>query len=124
MATINDETKAAKKALVAAGYQCSVKKGVGSCRGWIHVAIRDRRETREEYDRVRAIVKKASGRENLHDDSTTDYFCEDISIEFSYRENIPATCQCGATGTDLDRRSGADDLERIYCRKCGKQVLA
>jgi hypothetical protein len=121
---LKDQTKAAKKALVDAGYECSVKKGQGSERCWIIVAIRDRRETREEYDKVRAIVKKASGRENLHDDSTTDYFCEDISIEFSYRENIPATCQCGATGTDLDRRSGADDLERIFCRKCGKQVFA
>ena len=124
MMLMKDQTKAAKKALRDAGYECSVRKGSGSERGWIRVAIRDRRETREEYDRVYAIVKKAAGRENCHDDSTTDYFCENIDVEFSYRENIQARCRCGATGTDLDRRTGADDLERIYCRKCGAQVLA
>jgi hypothetical protein len=121
---INEETRETKRALIAAGYQnCSVRKGSGSARGWIYAAIRDRPETREEYEKVYAIVKKASGREDLHDDIRTDYFCENISIEFSYRPYIQKICRCGATGTDLNDVLGPDDIIRTKCRTCGSVVI-
>ena len=126
MATIIEQTKAAKKALLAAGYKgCSVKRGYGSARSWIYVGIRDRPQTREEYEKVYAIVKKASGRENLHDDSRIDYFCENISVDFSYYPNgDPKKCQkCGATGSDLDWRVRGDDILQTWCTKCGTLVI-
>jgi hypothetical protein len=114
MLTLKEQTKAAKKALNAAGYNCSVKKGTGSARCWIYVAIRDRVYSRIEDEKIGAIVVKATGRRDIFDE---------ISIEFSYREYIPAKCICGATGTDLNRIIGADDLERIMCRSCGATVI-
>ena len=122
---IKEETKAVKKALIAAGYAgCSVKRGYGSARGWIYVGIRDRPETRAEHDKVYAIAKIAAGRENRHDDITTDYFCENIAVDFSYYPpGNPKTCACGATGHDLDWRTREDDILQAYCKKCGVPVI-
>jgi len=114
MLTMKEETRAIKKALNAAGYECSVKKGVGSARCWIYVAIRDRPETKEENEKIAAIVFNVDGRR---------WGKDDLSIEFSYFPYIPKMCQCGATGTDLNRVIGWDDLERIKCRVCGATVI-
>lgn len=114
MMTMKEETRAIKKALMDAGYDCSVKKGFGSARCWIYVAIRDRPYSREEDQKVAAIVFKVDGRRDGKDD---------LSIEFSYFPYIPAVCACGATGTDLNRIIGWDDLERIKCRVCGATVI-
>ena len=126
MTTITEETRAVKKALIAAGYKgCSVTRGYGSARGWIYVGIRDRPQTQAEYEKVYAIVKRAAGRENLHDDGMTDYFIENISVDFSYYpKGDPKKCQaCGATGPDLDWRMAADDLLQAHCKKCGVVVI-
>lgn len=114
MLTLKEETRAIKKALIDAGYDCSVKKGVGSARCWIYVAIRDRPETKEELEKVAGICLKVDGRK---------WGKDDLSIEFSYREYIPMTCGCGATGTDLNQFLGPDDLIRTRCRICGAMVI-
>ena len=114
MMTMKEETRAIKKALQNAGYGCSVKKGVGSARCWIYVAIRDRPYSREDDQKVAAIVFNVDGRR---------YGKDDLSIEFSYFPHVPGKCQCGATGTDLNRYAGADDLIRTVCRVCGATVI-
>lgn len=86
---VTEATKRVKKALQAAGYRnLSVTHGTGTAYGWIQVVIYGPKETREEYDKVYAITKKAAGREHLHDDIMTDYFIENISVDF--REQRPA----------------------------------
>jgi hypothetical protein len=114
MLTMKEETRAIKKALNVAGYECSVKKGVGSARGWIYVAIRDRPETREENEKIAAIVFSVDGRRWREDN---------LSIEFSYFPYVPMTCGCGATGTGLHQFTGPDDLIRTRCRACGALVI-
>ena len=112
METIANQSKAVKKALVAAGYKCSVRKGTV---GWIYVDIQDRVYTAAEDKAVLDIAVKAAGRQTWGEN-------KDLSIEFTFRPFVAAICpKCGATGTDINRRLGPDDIIRDYCRKCGKE---
>ena len=94
MATMNQETKAAKKALKDAGIAVtSCKHGTGSVYGWIYVVI-DGPYDKALETKAYQIVKVASGRENRHDDGMTDYYCENISIEFTRRGGISYADEC------------------------------
>lgn len=92
--TVNDETKAAKKALRDAGIAVkSCRHGTGTVYGWIYVLI-DGPYDRALEDRAYQIVRVTSGRENRHDDPMTDYFCENIEIEFTRRGGISYAEEC------------------------------
>ena len=60
--TLNEETKAVKKALVAAGVNgVKVSKGGGSSYGWIYIHHTSRLDTEK---RIRTIAQNATGRTN------------------------------------------------------------
>ncbi len=92
------ETKEVKKALKAAGYPViSVTRGRGTAWGWITTVIDDYEskivngKLVSQYSEVYAIVKHAAGRDNRHDDRMTDYFCENLSVEFT-RQHTCSEC--------------------------------
>jgi hypothetical protein len=64
----------------------SCKRGRGTAWGWINVEVKEVM-TDARYRAVYQIIKKAAGRENLHDDIQSDYFIENISVTFTYPQN-------------------------------------
>lgn len=81
------ETVAVKKALKEAGYTVkSSRFGRGTARNWIHVEIvgpwTEREFGLEHYAGVYALVKRAAGRDDLHDDPASDLFVENITVQY------------------------------------------
>jgi len=91
-----NETKSIKKALEDAGYVAKVGHGRGSAWGWIYVSVVGTwtylEWSKEHNDRVYAAIKKTAGREHLHDDGMTDYYVENISLDYSQRPITPEEC--------------------------------
>lgn len=121
MQKTTDQTKAVKKALIAAGYkQLSVTCGRGTSYTWITVDIKDREFTKADDATIHSIVEKASGRDVWSKES------KNISVDFSFRPVVPGKCQrCGAMGADLNGNVlYPDDIIRTVCRVCGAIVLS
>lgn len=108
------ETLAAKRALKAAGYEVvSCRFGRGTARSWIECRVTgpwtesEFRDT--HYSRVYGIVKHAAGRDHLHDDTMTDLFVEQITLDYVPRP--PTDEEYAAMSADaLDAR--IDGLRR------------
>ena len=85
------DTQKVKKALKAAGYPVtSVTRGTGTASNWINVKIDDYESKINEHGRMvsqqgaaYSIVKHSAGRDDCHDDTQTDYFCENIIVNFT-----------------------------------------
>jgi hypothetical protein len=85
------DTQKVKKALKAAGFNVtSVSHDRGTARSWINVKIDEYESEMNTAGRMvskqgtaYAVAMKAAGRENLHDDIQTDYFCERMSVDFT-----------------------------------------
>jgi len=114
------QTKAVKKALIAAGYKnLSVTCGRGTSYTWISVDIKDREFTKADDAIIHSIVEKVSGRDVWGKES------KNISVDFSFHPFVMGKCQtCGAVGADLNGNVlFPDDIIRTVCRVCGAIVL-
>lgn len=109
---ITQATKNVKIALKNAGIKANVSHGRGTAYGWIYVKVQELMETPELDKKVYAIAKIASGRENRHDDITTDYFCENISVDFKVR---PVRKHCEVCGGICREENGGH-----VCNACNK----
>jgi hypothetical protein len=65
-------------------------RGKGTASNWIEIHIDDYDEyidasgyKARHYSEVMQIAKLASGRQDLHDDIQTDYFCVNINVSFT-----------------------------------------
>ncbi len=83
------ETIAVKNALIQAGYtNLTVGHGRGTARGWIEIVLYGN-YTHDDYLRAYAIAKHAAGRDNRHDDISSDYFVENIQVEIRPASDRP-----------------------------------
>jgi hypothetical protein len=84
------DTLKVKRALKSAGYAVtSVHHDTGTASNWIDITIDDYDEyidtnghKQRRYGEVMRIAKIASGRQDLHDDISTDYFEVNINVTF------------------------------------------
>jgi len=84
-----NETTAVRRSLKAAGYTAKVGHGRGTAWSWIYVNVTGPwtwdEFSRDHESKAYAIIKHAAGRDNRHNDSQTDYFCENILLEYKKR---------------------------------------
>ena len=104
------DTQKVKKALKAAGYPVtSVTRGKGTASHWIEIEIddyqgkiNDQGEMISQYGDVLWIAQVASGREHLHDDSQTDLFLVNITVNFKkWRGCNDCVVQCDRYRKDM-----------------------
>lgn len=134
MNTMNDEVKAVRAALKAAGYEIiKCNHGTGTVYCYINVEVlapeslncyeepdeqgyrRFTCEYSEYLSGVYTLVKYAAGREDRHDDSYSDYFPEKLSVNVIPRDQY-----------EIDQAWKKEQKEKKekgkICPDCGKKV--
>lgn len=129
---MNDAVKDVRKALKESGYEvlrCGHGQGTVYC--WIQVQVlspeslncyqendddgyrRYSREFSDYQDEVYSVVKDAAGRKDRHDDTASDYFCENISVDVIPRDRHQELLQEA-------EKNKARKLSHKTCPDCGK----
>lgn len=120
-----DENRKVRAALKAAGFsKVKVGHGRGTAYGWIHATVIGKWTHREWHDRLRGVaysaIKIASGRQDRHDDLMTDYFCENISLDYKQEPGYE-TFTCYRCRTELPISERKTVIYDNLCPRCAAE---